>query len=170
LEGQVQMKPRVPPPVVTLIAALIMWGLHRLRPTPEWISPPWDRLGLLTAALGIAVNLTAFMRFRQARTTINPMDPSKATRLVTDGIFSLSRNPMYLGFLLLLVGWALWLRSAWVWLIPPSFVVGITRWQIVPEEQALTQLFGAQYSAYRDRVARWIGRNTARAGSDRPVQ
>jgi protein-S-isoprenylcysteine O-methyltransferase Ste14 len=91
------------------------------------------------------------------------MDPSKATRLVTDGVFRISRNPMYLGLLLLLIGWALWLGSASVWLIPPLFVITITVVQIIPEERALGQLFGAQYLAYRASVARWIGRRAAAA-------
>jgi protein-S-isoprenylcysteine O-methyltransferase Ste14 len=86
------------------------------------------------------------------------MDPSRATRLVTDNVFSISRNPMYLGLLLLLIGRALWLGTLSVWLIPPLFLFVTTYVQIVPEEQALTQLFGAQYDAYRRDVARWIGR------------
>ena len=153
------MKLRVPPPVITLIAAGVMWVLHRRVPLAYWIAPPWNRFGALAAGVGIAIDLMAVRRFRHARTTVNPMDPSRATRLVTDSVFSISRNPMYLGLLLLLIGWALWLGSLSVWLIPPLFVFVTTYAQIVPEEQALTQLFGAAYDAYRRNVARWIGRH-----------
>lgn len=152
------MKLRIPPPVIMIIAATLMWACQRWLPLAQWVVPPWNRLGFLAAILGVAISALALMRFRQARTTVNPMDPGKATHLVTDGIFSVSRNPMYLGLLLLLIGWALWLGSASVWIIPPLFVLGITYAQIVPEEQALSDLFGAQYAAYRQRVGRWVGR------------
>ena len=144
--------------MITLIAAMMMWVLHRWVPVAHWIPPPWNRFGALAAGVGIAIDLTAVRRFRQVRTTVNPMDPSRATWLVTDNVFSISRNPMYLGLLLLLIGWALWLGTLSVWLIPPLFLYVTTYAQIVPEEQALTQLFGAQYDAYRRDVARWIGR------------
>jgi protein-S-isoprenylcysteine O-methyltransferase Ste14 len=77
---------------------------------------------------------------------------------VTDGVFRISRNPMYLGFVLLIIGWAIWLHGASPSVIPPLFVLVITRVQIIPEERALERLFGAQYVAYRCSVARWIGR------------
>jgi protein-S-isoprenylcysteine O-methyltransferase Ste14 len=73
------------------------------------------------------------------------------------GIFRVTRNPIYLGLSLLLVGWALWLGSASPWLIAALLVALITRLQIIPEEQALGTLFGEQYLAYRRRTARWIG-------------
>jgi len=136
-----------------------MWALHHWLPLAHWIASPWNWLGVLVGALAIIVNVTAFAQFRRAGTTVNPLDPSKATRLVTDGIFSLSRNPMYLGLLLLLIGWAAWLGSASPWLVPPLFWAAITYGQIVPEERALAPLFGAEYLAYRQRVARWIGRS-----------
>ena len=85
------------------------------------------------------------------------MTPSKASSLVTDGVFRISRNPMYLGLLLLLMGWALWLGTASPWLVLPLFVIVITVAQIAPEEQALYRLFGEQYLGYKRNVSRWIG-------------
>jgi protein-S-isoprenylcysteine O-methyltransferase Ste14 len=152
------VKLRIPPPIVMLVAAASMWALHRWLPLAHWIATPWNRLGGLAGGAGVAIDVAAFRRFGQVRTTVNPMDPSKATRLVTDGVFRISRNPMYLGLLLLLIGWALWLGSASAWLIPPLFVLMITWLQIIPEEQVLSRLFGAQYLEYRQSVARWIGR------------
>jgi protein-S-isoprenylcysteine O-methyltransferase Ste14 len=153
------MRPRIPPPIVMLLAAILMWGLDRWMPLGHWIVPPWKQLGALAGAVGVAVAVAAFARFRQAGTTVNPMDPSKASHLVTDSVFCVSRNPMYLGLLLLLIGWAVWLGSASPWLIPPLFVIAITVVQIIPEEKALAQLFGEQYLSYRRSVARWIGRH-----------
>jgi protein-S-isoprenylcysteine O-methyltransferase Ste14 len=141
-----------------LLAAALMWALHRELPLGHWIAAPWNRLGCIPAAIAVAIAVAALLRFRQSRTTVNPMDPSKASHLVTDGVFRLSRNPMYLALLLLLIGWAIWLGTTSPWLVPPLFVIVITVGQIIPEERALTQLFGEQYLAYRGTVSRWIGR------------
>jgi protein-S-isoprenylcysteine O-methyltransferase Ste14 len=150
---------RIPPPLIALAAAALIGALHRWLPVAHVITSPWNALGVLVGALAIVIILTAFRQFRRASTTVNPLDPSKATLLVTDGIFSLTRNPMYLGLLLLLVGWAIWLGSASVWLVPPLFWVVITFGQIIPEERALTRLFGEQYVTYKGEVARWFGRS-----------
>jgi protein-S-isoprenylcysteine O-methyltransferase Ste14 len=152
------MRPRIPPPIVMLLAASAMWALHHWLPLGRWIAPPWNWLGALAASAGVAIIATAMLTFRKAQTTINPLDPSKASQLVTGRVYRLSRNPMYLGLLLLLVGWALWLGSASPWLVPPLFVIVITVAQIVPEEEALGRLFGERYRAYRQSVPRWIGR------------
>lgn len=156
------MKPRVPPPIIALIAALAMWALHRWLPLGRWMPPPWHRLGLLPATVGIAISMTAFMGFRQARTTVNPLEPDKATHLVTEGIFSITRNPMYLGLLLVLVGWAVWLGSLSTLFVLPLFWVIITYAQIIPEEQALVRLFGEKYATYYRDVNRWVGRRAHR--------
>jgi protein-S-isoprenylcysteine O-methyltransferase Ste14 len=140
-----------------LLASGLMWALDHWMPLGQWIGAPWNRLGGLVAAVGIAIAVAAFVRFRQIGTTVNPVDPSKATRLVADGVFRFSRNPMYLGLLLLLIGWAIWLGSASPWLVPPLFVIILTFVQIIPEEQALSRNFGEQYVSYRESVARWIG-------------
>jgi protein-S-isoprenylcysteine O-methyltransferase Ste14 len=152
------MQTRIPPPFIMFFAAALMWALHRWLPFVKWIVPPWNWLGGLTVAVGIAVSVAAFRRFKRAGTTVNPRDPAKATRLVTDGVFRFSRNPMYLGLLLMLIGWALLLGSIGEWIVPPLFAIGITHVQIIPEEQALARLFGDDYLAYQRRVARWIGR------------
>src|ERR1019366_2886926 len=146
------MQPRIPPPILMLLGAGLMWALD------HWMSAPWNRLGGLVAAVGIAIAVAAFVRFRKVGTTVNPVDPSKASRLVTDGVFRVSRNPMYLGLLLLLIGWAVWLGSVSPFVVPPLFVFAITVVQIIPEEQALSRNFGEQYVSYQRSVARWIGR------------
>jgi protein-S-isoprenylcysteine O-methyltransferase Ste14 len=153
------MKPLIPPPIVMLLAGAAMWALDRWLPLARLIAPPWNRVGALPAAAGLVTVVAAFVGFGKARTTINPMDPSKASRLVTGGIFRYTRNPMYLGLLLLLVGWALWLRSLSPWLLPPLFAVYMTIVQIAAEEAALDRLFGEEYFAYRRSVARWLGRS-----------
>jgi protein-S-isoprenylcysteine O-methyltransferase Ste14 len=162
---------RIPPPILALIAALLMAALDRWLPLARCVPAPWYRLGLFPAAAGVVIVATAFMSFRRVRTTVNPIDPSKATHLVTAGVFSISRNPMYLGLLLVLIGWAVWLGAASPWLIVPLFWAVITYGQILPEEQALTRLFGQRYAAYRREVSRWLGRRaqaSARRGASLP--
>ena len=142
-----------------LLAAGCMWALNRWLPLGQLLASPWNRLALIPGALAVTTMGAAFGAFRRAGTTVNPMDPAKATQLVTGSVFGLSRNPMYLGLTLLLVGWAVWLGSASPWIVPPLFAYVITLVQIIPEERALERLFGAQYADYRSRVARWIGRS-----------
>jgi protein-S-isoprenylcysteine O-methyltransferase Ste14 len=151
------VRPRIPPPIVTLLAGAAMWALDRWLPLGRWFEPPWHGLGALPALAGAALIIAASGRFRAVRTTINPLEPAKASQLVTDGVFRWSRNPMYLGLLLLLGGWALWLGSASPWLVLPMFTVFMTVVQIAAEEQALARVFGAAYLAYRKSVPRWLG-------------
>jgi len=141
-----------------LLAAGLMWMLDHWMPLAQWMGAPWNRLGGLLAAVGIVIDVTALMGFRKAATTVNPLDPSKASSLVTDGVFRVTRNPMYLGMVLLLIGWGVWLGSASPWLVPPLFVIAVTVVQIIPEEQALRRRFGEQYLSYQRKVPRWIGR------------
>ena len=151
------MRLRIPPPILMLLAAGLMWMLDHYMPLAQWIDPPWHRLGGLVAAVGISIDVAALICFRKAGTTVNPLDPSKASRLVTDGVFRVTRNPMYLGLVLLLIGWGVWLGSASPWLVPPLFVIALTMVQIIPEEHALRRCFGEPYLSYQRKVPRWIG-------------
>ncbi len=152
------MNARIPPPLLMLLAAVLMWSMHRWWPVAYLLTSPWNRIGVVPSAAGILIAAAAIAQFRRSQTTLNPIEPSRASHLVTDGIFGFSRNPMYLGLVLLLIGWAFWLGSASSWLVPPLFAILIYAAQIVPEERALEALFGEAYVAYRHRVSRWIGR------------
>jgi len=151
------MKPRIPPPVIWLLATLLMWTLHRWMPIARLITSPWTWAALLPAAIGAGVIYDANMRFRRAHTTINPLEPQMASSLVMKGIYRITRNPMYLGLTLWLTAWALWLGTLSPWIAVVLFPVIITALQIIPEEQALEKLFGEPYLVYRKRVARWLG-------------
>jgi len=156
------MQPRIPPPILALVAALAMRWLAHALPVAELLSGELRRLGALVAALALTLGLAAFREFRRAKTTTNPLKPGSASALVTSGVFAYSRNPMYLALLLALSGWALWLGVLTPWLMLPLFVTTLTRLQILPEERALEGLFGADYLAYRRTTARWLGRNSDR--------
>lgn len=147
---------RIPPPIVGALTGLAMWGAAPLG--PGWALPDALRLGLvaLLVALGLAFDLAGLLAFRASRTTVNPLSPQKASALVTGGVYRVTRNPMYVGMACLLLAWALHL-SAWLPVAGPAlFVLYITRFQILPEERALQQLFGDAYTQYTSRVRRWL--------------
>jgi protein-S-isoprenylcysteine O-methyltransferase Ste14 len=152
------MQTRVPPPFILIFSAAMMWLLHAVLPLARLIDPPWHRLGLLAMMAGVGVAATALLRFQRAGTTVDPRDPSKASKLVTDGVFAWSRNPMYLGLLLVLAGLAIMFGTIGPWLVPPLFVAALTFLQIKPEEQALKVRFGQDYVDYCRCTGRWIGR------------
>jgi len=151
------MKPRIPPPLLALLAGLAMSGLDRWWPLAQCLRGSQRGPGFVLMLAGAAVTLLAMGRFRTAATTINPMEPGKATALVQAGLFRYTRNPMYVGLVLVLSGWAWKLGSATPWLVLPVFIAAVTWLQIVPEEHALQALFGEAYSDYRRRVPRWLG-------------
>jgi len=143
---------RIPPPLVAFISGLLMW--LAVRP----IAPPGSRLwlALLVVLAGIAVCLAGVASFRRARTTVNPLRPESASSLVVAGIYRHTRNPMYLGFAIVLLGWCVFLGSALAVLGVAAFVLYIGRFQIRPEERALRELFGAEFDAFCGRVRRWV--------------
>lgn len=150
------MQTRIPPPILALGSASLMWWLDRSLALGQLLPRQWQAWGVLPAAIGLGVTLTAMWQFRQARTTINPMKPEAATELVTGGIFRFSRNPMYFGLALVLTGWAIWLGTPGPWLGLPLFVVAVTLLQIVPEERVLKRLFGPRYVDYCRNTGRWF--------------
>jgi protein-S-isoprenylcysteine O-methyltransferase Ste14 len=147
---------RIPPPVVGLITGAGMWAVANLLPILQL--PVIARLSLATilAAVGIAVAVGGVISFRRAKTTVNPLKPESSASLVTAGVYSFTRNPMYLGMLLVLVAWGVFLSSLWSLVGPIFFALYITRFQIVPEERVLDRLFGAPFIEYRKRVRRWL--------------
>jgi protein-S-isoprenylcysteine O-methyltransferase Ste14 len=108
------------------------------------------------AAIGAAVAIAGVLSFRRAKTTVNPLKPQTSATLVSTGVYSFTRNPMYLGMVLVLLAWAVYLSSTWSLVGPAFFASYITRFQIVPEERVLDGLFGAPFAEYRKRVRRWL--------------
>jgi protein-S-isoprenylcysteine O-methyltransferase Ste14 len=147
---------KVPPPIVALVAGLLMWAVARWLPTLCNLPRTPLLIPVLLAVLAAGSTAAGMIAFRRQGTTVNPLQPSKSTSLVTGGIYRVTRNPMYLGLALVLLGWALVLCSLPAWLGPVVFVAYITRFQIIPEERALATLFGAGFIAYRARVRRWL--------------
>lgn len=150
------LETRIPAPVIALLIAAAM---HLLPPVSE-LGEGWAVLRKvmldLSWQLSAVCALAAFFGFVRSRTTINPLQPERASVLVTDGIYRYTRNPMYLSLLLLLLGYAVELWSWPALLGPVAYVTYITRFQILPEERVLEDKFGADYRAYKRKVRRWI--------------
>jgi protein-S-isoprenylcysteine O-methyltransferase Ste14 len=146
---------RIPPPLVFILTAAIMW--IATRGLPLQLGDVW-RFGIaaLFFMFGCAFAITAFRAFDRAKTTINPVRIEEASSLVESGVYRYSRNPMYLALTLLLVAWAVYLATPWAFLGPLAFMLFITRFQILPEERVLRVKFGPVFQAYEQKVRRWI--------------
>jgi protein-S-isoprenylcysteine O-methyltransferase Ste14 len=147
---------KIPPPAVAAAIAVAMWGISLLLPLLQ--IPGALRLGAAAAIglAGIGFSAAGVLEFRRARTTLNPTKPEQASSLVSSGVFRITRNPMYVGLLCVLVAWAVFLASAWALLGPVAFVLYTDRFQIAPEERVLAKLFGSEYTDYQARVRRWL--------------
>jgi protein-S-isoprenylcysteine O-methyltransferase Ste14 len=142
------------PPVYFLIAILLAVALHFLLPSGELISFPWRLFGILPLLLGIALDVLADQSLKRHKTTVRPHEPSRV--LVSEGVFRVSRHPMYLGMILIIAGIAVLLGSLTPWLILPLLAVLLDAKFIRFEESTLEATFGEAYRAYRKQVRRWI--------------
>lgn len=148
---------KIPPPLVAVAVAGAMVAAASLLP-PVLALPAGVRVGaaLALAGVGACFDVAALLAFRKAHTTVNPLAPQRSTSVVTGGVYRITRNPMYLGLALILLGLALYLASPWALLGPVVFVTYITRFQVRPEERVLAARFGDGYTAYCARVRRWL--------------
>lgn len=147
---------KIPPALLMVLFLGLMWLLD------DWL--PQFRQGCLwhqVAAMGVfsvalILIVAGALSFRMAKTTVDPTRPEKATSVVTTGIYAYTRNPMYLGFLLILLAYVIKLSNPITVVILPLFVWYMNQFQIKPEERALSQLFGDEYLAYCEKVRRWV--------------
>jgi len=149
-----EQRRKVVPPVYLLLALLAMGALHRFLPLSRLIDPPYSYGGAILIALGVVIAMSSVGRFRRAGTPIVPFE--RSTALVTDGFYRFTRNPMYLGMILLQLGTASLLGTAGPFLVIPLFAWVIQSRFIAGEERFLEDIFGGEYLAYKRRVRRWI--------------
>ncbi len=147
---------KVPPPVLALIFFAIIWFASRQLPSLAFDMPGSHYWGIALVGTGIILALAGVMEFRKAETTINPTKPGATSAMVTSGVYRLSRNPMYLGLLLVLAGWAAVLSHVLAFLFLPVFVAYLNRFQITPEERVLSAKFGDAFAAYTQAVRKWL--------------
>jgi protein-S-isoprenylcysteine O-methyltransferase Ste14 len=147
---------KVLPVALGVIVAALMWCARSAAPALDFRFPASFLSSASLALLGAVICLSGVVSFRRAKTTVNPMRPDSTSSLVVSGIYKYTRNPMYLGFLLVLLGWATFLSNLAALALLPAFVVYMNHFQIKPEERALGSLFAQEYQAYLARVRRWI--------------
>ena len=154
--GKHRMHLKVPPPAVFVIAVALLALGHWLLPALSLQFPGQIALALTVGPAGLIPAIQALLEFIAKKTTVNPRAPETATKLVTGGIYGISRNPMYLGLFCMLLGVALFLGTLTALVILPAFIWYLTEFQIKPEEASLRKLFGSDYEDYANRVRRWI--------------
>ena len=146
---------KIPPPVILLISGIAIWLFKNIAPLPI----PYSIraiLGTLFIIFGFGLDLVGLLEFRKFQTTMNPLKPENASKIVQTGIYSKTRNPMYLGMVFVLIGWSIISKASFGILIIPMFIKYIETFQIKPEEEILSSQFGDEYDNYRTKVARWI--------------
>jgi protein-S-isoprenylcysteine O-methyltransferase Ste14 len=142
------------PPTYLLIAIILMGLLQMLFPITVVFATPWNLVGILFLFMGIMIDIDANKAFRVTGTTVKPFVES--TSLVTGGIYRFSRNPMYFGFVLVLIGLGILLGSLAPFLIVVLFTILINREFITVEEQMLAKKFRREWSEYKAKVRRWL--------------
>jgi len=147
---------KIPPLAVVLVTTLLMWFSSRAAPAFALVIPARDLIALGLAAVGVVTTILGVVSFRRAGTTVNPMTPGASSALVSSGVYTITRNPMYLGFLMLLLAWGIYLSNALAFVFVPVFFVYMNRFQIEPEERALASRFGQTFVVYTTRVRRWL--------------
>ena len=148
------LKHKIPPPMVTIAFIFLSFWLSGHLPKIEFGLQGISAIILIFT--GLSIGFVSLRKFNKYQTTFDPLNPEKATTLVTDGLFSVSRNPMYAGLLIVLTGVCVYNGIYTGLLILPCFVLYITQFQIKPEEEAMSKVFGQEFIAYRKRVRRWI--------------
>ena len=133
-----------------------MYGVSRLAPSLHFAIPNVEVIFWTLLSLGVLIVSIAGSGFMKAKTTTNPLKPETATALVTTGLYRITRNPMYLGMLLVVLAAAIAFENVTAFLIAPLFIVFMNRFQIRAEERALEQIFGDDYRDYCRRVRRWL--------------
>ena len=148
------MSNRIPPPIVTFICGITIYYSKSF--FNQFLSYSNNRLSIFLLILGLFIFISAVSSFRKQKTTVNPLAPKQASSLVVSGIFKYSRNPMYLGMLIVLLSISFKFNLAGGIVISLFFYLFITRFQIFPEEEAMNELFGDEFIEYSNKTRRWI--------------
>ena len=149
------MKPiNVIPPVYLFLTMAVMVFVHFLLPGTKVVALPWNLLGLIPLTLGIVINLVADKSFKKHETTVKPLENS--TVLITTGVFRLTRHPMYLGFVLILLGVAVLMGSVTPYAVVLVFAIFMEIVFIKYEEKKLEKTFSEVWLEYKKKVRRWV--------------
>lgn len=147
---------KIPPAVIGVVLGVAMAATSHFTPAFGFAVPAGRFIAPGLAMTGVGIAILGVASFRRARTTVNPLRPEAASALVVSGIYRLTRNPMYLGMLLVLSGWGVFLANAFAMLLATAFIPLMNRLQIGPEERILAATFGPAFTAYQSAVRRWL--------------
>ena len=150
----IDIKTKFPPPLVALTFGFLINYTKNIFPKIEIKNE--NIFGSFMIISGLIIILSAIILFKKYQTTITPLNPSNATKLITDGIYKFSRNPMYLGLLLVLSGISTILNPIGGFFLIPLFILYLNFFQIIPEENAMINLFKDEFLEYKKYVRRWI--------------
>jgi protein-S-isoprenylcysteine O-methyltransferase Ste14 len=148
------METKIPPPIVTLIFGFATYLSRKIFPEIEIQYSSF--FGIFLLLLGFFILISAVKLFRNDKTTVNPLSPEQATKLVSNGIFKLSRNQMYLGMAVILASVAVFFNIIGGIISMALFCLYITKFQIIPEEKAMKELFAQDFEQYMQATRRWI--------------
>lgn len=148
------LKLKIPPLIILIISGFLVWTSHSLVKVSVFAFNP--RIGFLTILTGFIIIFTAAYTFHKAKTTISPLRPEKTSKIVNEGIFNLTRNPMYLGMVFMLIGVWFYYPTPFGIAIIILFMKYIEIFQIKPEEEILRENFGEDYESYAKSVRRWL--------------
>ena len=146
---------KIHPPILTIIFITIAYIAKWTIPGAPFVVPDALRnIGFGLIVVGFLLGIAAFLEFRKARTTVDPH--GSVSNIVTSGIYRFTRNPIYLGFLLMLIGIPLNSGTYWGIILVPVFMYFMNQLVIEREEAYLEKKFGDVYTSYKSRVRRWL--------------
>ena len=145
------MELKLPPPLLFILSAILIYFL----PQAEVYFIP-KAFGYLFLLLSAIVGLMSVYAFFKEKTAFTPLEPTQTNKLVVQGIYRVSRNPMYLSLVLALMAWGIWLNSYFAILVIAGFMWYVDRFQIIPEERVLVQKFGKDFTDYQTKVRKWL--------------
>ena len=151
---------KIIPPFQVLILGFLAWSVHHRLPWFHHHTGHEYLVSRILLLVALAMVVVAVYQFWRHKTTVNPVKLGETRALITDGIFSWSRNPIYLADVLILLAWVIWLGNWLALILIPTFVLLITRLQILPEERMLAEKFPLEFRQYTARTGRWLGRSS----------
>ncbi len=150
----ISIKTKIPPPIVALAFSFLVNYSEKIFPKIDIV---WGNVfGPFMIIIGLIIILSAIIQFKIHKTTITPLNPSNARKLIVHGIYKYSRNPMYLGLLLIVSGISIIKNPFGGLIFVPSFIFYLNYFQIIPEESAMLDLFKDDFLKYKENVRRWI--------------
>ena len=148
------MNNKIPPPIIALVCALgILFSKPFFR---EYSNVNNSSISILFFLIGIACFFFAIKLFKKHNTTISPLKPEKATSLIVSGIYMYSRNPMYLGMLFILISTSIRFNIICGIISISTFIIYITKFQIIPEEDQFKRIFGEKFLNYKKKTRMWL--------------